>query len=80
MGLKFVLLEENTILILNIGVEEAVQSLLAQKFVGLWIFFFFGLFTPTSAAYGSSQARDQTGAAAAGLPHSHRNARSKPHP
>ena len=29
-------------------------------------------------AYGSSQARDQIGATAAGLGHSHSNARSKP--
>ena len=37
------------------------------------------LFRTTPAAYRSSQARGQMGAAAAGLHHSHSNARSEPH-
>ena len=41
-------------------------------------FFFFLLFTAAPAAYGSSQARCQIGTAAAGLCHSHSNARYKP--
>ena len=40
-------------------------------------FFFF--FRTAPAAYGSSQARSQIGAVAAGLHHSHSNAGSKPH-
>ena len=38
----------------------------------------FCLFRAAPAAYGDSQARDLIGAVAAGLPHSHSNARSKP--
>ena len=38
----------------------------------------FCLFRPVSAAYGSSQIRDQIGAAAVCLCHSHSNARSEP--
>ena len=40
--------------------------------------FFFHLFMDTPTAYGSSQARGHIGAAAAGLRHSHSNARSEP--
>ena len=40
--------------------------------------FFFLLFKAALAAYGSSQARGAIRAAAAGLHHSHSNARSKP--
>ena len=43
------------------------------------LFFFFCLFRATSAAYGGSQARGIIGATAAGLHHSHSNARSEPH-
>jgi len=42
-------------------------------------FFFFFLFRAAPAACGSSQARGQIGAAAAGLYHSHSNARSELH-
>ena len=41
--------------------------------------FYFLLFRAAPAAYGSFQARGQIGAAAAGIPHSHSNARSEPH-
>ena len=41
--------------------------------------FFFFLFRAKSAAYGSSQARGQTGAAAVGLPHSQSNIGSELH-
>ena len=46
-----------------------------------WGFLFvcFCLFRGIPIAHGSSQARGQTGAAAAGLCHSYSNARSKPH-
>ena len=37
------------------------------------------LFRATPAAYGSSQARDQIGATAASLHHSHSNMGSEPH-
>ena len=42
------------------------------------IFFFFGLFRAAPGAYGGSQARSRIGAVAAGLRHSHSNARSEP--
>ena len=51
------------------------NDLPALVFVILF-FFFFGA---TSVAYGGSQARGQSGAAAAGLHHSHSNAGSKPY-
>ena len=44
---------------------------------GLPSFFFFFLFRAALTAYGSSQARGLIGATAAGLHHSHRNARSE---
>ena len=37
------------------------------------------IFRATPAVYGSSQARGQTGASAAGLHHSHSNVGSEPH-
>ena len=40
--------------------------------------FFYLFFSPTPAAYGGSQARDQIRAIATGLSHSHSNARSEP--
>ena len=43
----------------------------------LHFFFFFHLFRATPAAHGSSQARDQIRAVAAGLHHSHSNTRSE---
>ena len=42
------------------------------------LFFFFGLFRATPMAYGGSQARDQIGAAADSLCHSHSNVGSEP--
>ena len=42
-------------------------------------FFFFCFFRAAVAAYGSSQATGLIGATAAGLRHSHSNARSEPH-
>ena len=42
-------------------------------------FFFFLLFRASPMAYGGFQARGLTGATAAGLRHSHSNARSRPH-
>ena len=56
---------------------------IADKSIYIWLhhkkFFFFFHFRSTPVAYGSSQARGQIKAAAANLPHSHHNARSKPH-
>ena len=51
--------------------ENTCQKHLAFFFV--WFFFFFCLFRAAPTAYGSSQARGQIGAAAAGLHHSHSN-------
>ena len=52
-----------------------------SHFVGCLFFFhyFFFLFRAILVAYGSSQARDQIGAAAADLYHSHSNTRSEPY-
>ena len=47
-----------------------------NKNVFRFVLFCFVLFTAAPAAYGSSQARRQIGAAAAGLYHSHSNAGS----
>ena len=48
----------------------------------MWIlsyfYFYFVFLGPQHAAYGSSQARDPIGAAAAGLRYSHSNIRSEP--
>ena len=59
----------------NSSFEHTTTMLLVQS--NLFFFFFFWLFRATPAAYGSSQARGQIGAAAAG--HSHSNPRSEPH-
>ena len=48
-------------------------------FILFYFIFVFGLFRAVVTAYGGSQARDGTGAGAAGLHHGHSNARSKPH-
>ena len=53
-----------------LGAQESRVSLITP-------FFFFLMATPVS--YGSSQARGQTRAAAAGHEHGHSNTRSKPH-
>ena len=55
------------------------NSLRAQIMISIFsnkvsIYFFFFLFRSIPEAYGSSQARGQTGAAAATLHHSHSNA------
>ena len=42
-----------------------------------FVLFYFLLFRATPTAYGSSQAKDRIGAAAAGLCHSHSNMRSE---
>ena len=58
---------------------------LQQESKGLWfspassLSLFFCLFSATPVAYGSSQARDQIRAVAAGRHHSYSNARSKPY-
>ena len=54
-----------------------------QAYTGTQLFFFsfflfFGPFRDAHVAYGNSQPRGQIRAAAAGLNHSHRNARSQP--
>ena len=52
---------------------------LALQSPALELSFFFFLSMATPAAYRYSQARGQVGAAAAGLPYSHRNTGSEPH-
>ena len=49
-----------------------------SKFSFNLFFFFLLLFRAAPEVYGGSQARGQIGATAAGLHHSHSNARSKP--
>ena len=49
-----------------------------EFFLIIIIFLFFGLFRAALMAYGSSQARGQIRAVAAGLRHSYSNPRSKP--
>ena len=60
--------------------EQAWQDKEPRKRrTGEGLFFFLPLFWATGAAYGSFQARDQTGTTAAGLHLSLSNARSKLH-
>ena len=60
---------------------EQVTSNLCLRCWDFFVLFCFCLFRATPAAYGSSQVRDRITAAtaAAGLHHSHSNARSEPH-
>ena len=55
---------------------QKVESIMGRKFAMEGNIFFF-LFRAIPSAYGGSQARGQTGAAAAGLCHSHGKAGSK---
>ena len=62
---------------INIGVLSCqYQKTHSDKLNSFFLFFFF-LFRAALAAYVSSQARGQIGAASAGLHHSHSNTRSK---
>ena len=49
-----------------------------MQLLGFFLFFFQCLLRATPMAYGGSQARGLIGAVAAGLHHSHSNARSEP--
>ena len=55
------------------------QLLLSLENKSLFFFFFFCLFMAAPEAYGGSQASGLIRAVAAGLHHSHSQARSKPH-
>ena len=57
---------------------ESFPRLQANSNNKLAFFFSFMLLRAAFAAYGGSQARGQVGATAAGLCHSHSNARSEP--
>ena len=61
----------------NKRIKEKADSLFIMDFFFLSIFFL--LFRAEHMAYGSSQARVQIGAAAAGLHHRHINTGSEPH-
>ena len=87
MGLGCTLSQE--CLFLDHGCVFLVQQVLKKTWIAgpshamewnrLFFFFFFFTFLGTaSAAYGSSQARGQIEASAAGLQHSHNNPRSSP--
>ena len=54
------------------------SSYIYDKIFPSFLIFFFWLFRGAPMAYGNSQARDQIGAAAAGLDHNHSNAGSEP--
>ena len=56
---------------------SSVYTLVSSALQSVILFFF--LFMATPAAYGSSQVRVRTGAAAAGLYHSHNNIGSELH-
>ena len=60
---------------LGSGVVIAISLVTAM----VWVFVCFCLFRAVPVAYGSSQARSQTGAEAVGLCHSHSIAGSKPY-
>ena len=62
----------------TLSVPKAVLWGLGGLGLQLIFFFFFCLFRAASVAYGGSQARDLIGAVAAGLCHSHTNARCEP--
>ena len=55
------------------------NALISQKAEDLFFSSFFFCLFRKPVSYGISQARGQIGAIAAGLHHSHSNARSKPH-
>jgi len=57
-------------------VQRFLSLFRSHLFISVYLFL---LFRATRAAYGSSQARGQSGAAAASLCHSHCNAGSEPH-
>ena len=59
--------------------QPILTGLLDFVVVVVVFFFFFGHFRVTPMAYGSSQARNRIGAAAAGLRHSHSTTGSKTH-
>ena len=61
---------------------EFSSGIFMRSFLSFYLFiclFAFFLFRAALTTYGSSQARGQIGAIAAGLYHSHSNAGSKPH-
>ena len=62
-----------------VGVYVYKNSLSSLFRFVFFCFFFFFLFMAAPIAYGSSQARGQIGAIAAGLHHSHSTTRSEPH-
>ena len=66
-------MKKNNSVIPNLSLSHIIYPMLAYYY-----FFFFLLFRATPMAYGSSQARGQIRATAAGLCHSHSNAGSKP--
>ena len=72
-----------SLLLIYIILSLLLISLLLNSRVGLLpeysIMLFFGRGEAAPEAYGSSQARGRIGATAAGLHHSHSNARFEPH-
>ena len=60
--------------------EKLSQHVWTRLFIAALVLGFFNfLFRAPPAAYGSTQAKGQTGASAAGLHHSHNNSGSQPH-
>ena len=72
---------------MHVCFQSDPEPYLSKTFKGLWvvnsqfsfILFLFFLFRAIPVAYGNSQARGRIGATAAGLRHSHSNARSELH-
>ena len=83
MALLFVILSQHLDKHLNIYINSSTwdkdtqNALLYAIFISCQPPFFFCLFRAASEAYGGSEARDQIGAVATGLHHSHSNARSE---
>ena len=65
----------------KLDVVSVIVHILQLYIAGAWyeFFFFFGLFRPTSMAYGGPQARGPIGAEASSLCHSHSNMESELH-
>ena len=72
-----ILKEYRQVVFWNVSLLGFVCYFLMTRFRLFQLFFF--LFLATLAAYGRSWARGRIGAVAAGLCHSHSNARTEPH-
>ena len=65
--------------VLSVSAVQQSNPVIPMYAFSLFFFLAFCLFRPAPSAYGGSHARGLIGAIAAGLRHSHSNARSEPH-